>query len=162
MADYSIVHKPSMIVVGVSCRTSNAPTAGPKDIPRLWERFYSENVSRKIANRVSDDVIALYCEYEGDHTRPYSLVIGYPVGSLESVPNGMVAKFVPEATYAVFRAVGEYPKCVLETWGNIWQSRLNRRFSGDFEVYGSKFATGASKEVEVYVAIKAEQVAKKH
>ena len=61
----SLVQKGPLVVVGILCRTSNAPEAGPNDIPRQWQRFVSEGIADNIPNKASDDVLALYCEYEG-------------------------------------------------------------------------------------------------
>jgi predicted transcriptional regulator YdeE len=150
----TIVEKPALLVIGIDCRTSNAPEAGPHDIPKLWGRFYNEGIISQIPNKVSNEVIALYCDYAGDHTQPYSVVIGCYVSSLDTIPEGMVAKTIPASSYAVFRAIGEYPSSLIETWGNIWkQPDLQRTYTGDFELYGDKFGTGSPKEVEVYIAI---------
>lgn len=153
MKDYIIIQKPPINVIGIECRTSNALEDGPQDIPRLWGQFYSEDILNKIPNKVSNEVIALYCDYESDHTQPYSLVIGCPVNSLSDVPPGMVAKTIPGGSYSVFRAIGEYPASLIETWGNIWQTELKRTYTGDYEFYGEKFSSGSSQEVEVYIAI---------
>jgi predicted transcriptional regulator YdeE len=156
MKDYTVIQKPSINVIGIECRTSNAPKDAPQDIPRLWGQFYSEDIINKIPNKASNEVIALYCDYEGDYTQPYSLVIGCSVTSLDSIPEGMVAKIIPAGSYAVFRAIGEYPATLIETWGNIWQTKLNRTYTGDYEFYGEKFSSGSSQEVEVYIAIEKE------
>lgn len=154
MENYKIVKKPAILVIGIDCQTSNAPEAGPQDIPKLWGKFYAEDVMSRIPNKISNEVIALYCDYEGDYTQPYSLVIGCAVRSLDEVPAGMVAKTIPASSYAVFRAVGEYPASLIETWGNIWkQTDLKRTYTGDFELYGDKFLSGSPKEMEVYIAI---------
>lgn len=145
MQPFTTAQKPSCIIVGIECRTSNAPEAAPVDIPKLWHKFQSENIRDKIPHRASSEVIALYCDYEGDHTKPYTLVIGCPVTSLGKVPEGMVAKTIPAGSYALFRAAGEYPKSVIETWGKIWQTDLKRTYTGDYELYGDK--------IEVYIAI---------
>jgi len=102
--------------------------------------------------------VALYCDYEGDYTQPYSLVIVCPVSSLDNIPEGMVAKTIPAGSYAVFRAIGEYPASLIETWGNIWQTELKRTYTGDYEFYGEKFVSSESKEVEVFMAIEQEKV----
>lgn len=156
MKDYTVIQKPSINVIGIECRTSNAPEDGPQDIPRLWGQFYSEDIINKIPNKASNEVIALYCDYEGDYTQPYSLVIGCSVTSLDSIPEGMVAKIIPAGSYAVFRAIGEYPASLIETWGNIWQTKLNRTYTGDYEFYGVKFNSGSPQEVDVYIAIEKE------
>lgn len=153
MEDYIVIQKPSIQVIGIECRTSNSPEEGPRDIPQLWERFYKEDIINKIPNRISNDVIALYCDYEGDHTQPYFLVIGCAVTSLDNIPKGMVAKTIPAGSYALFTAVGEYPACLIETWGAIWQTKLKRTYTGDYEFYGDRFTAKTPKEVEVFIAI---------
>lgn len=154
MRNQKIVQKPAIQVIGIACRTSNAPAAGPQDIPKLWGRFYGEDIINRIPNKVSHEVIALYCDYEGNYTQPYSVVIGCPVNSIAIIPEGMVAKTIPASSYALFRAVGEYPASLIETWENIWQqSDLARTYIGDYELYGNKFVSGSAKEVEVYVGV---------
>lgn len=151
---YTIVKKPATLVIGIDCKTSNAPEAGSRDIPKLWGRFYSEDIMSQIPNKVSNEVIALYCDYEGDYTQPYSVVIGCPVSSIDIIPEGMVAKTIPASSYALFPAIGEYPASLMEAWGNIWkQTNLERTYSGDFELYGDKFISGSPKEVEIYIAV---------
>jgi predicted transcriptional regulator YdeE len=153
MQNFTIIHKPPMLVVGIECRTSNDSHAGPHDIPRLWQRFYAENVLGTIPNKASEEVIALYCDYEGDYMQPYSCVIGCAVTSLDEIPHGMVGKVVPASPFAVFQATGEFPQSLITTWGHIWQSDLKRTYAGDYEVYGEKFAAGNPKEIDVLVAI---------
>lgn len=154
MGSHEVIQKPAILVIGIDCRTSNAPEAGPQDIPKLWDRFYGEDIIGQIPNKTSNEVIALYCDYEGDYTQPYSVVIGCPVCSIDIIPEGMVAKTIPASSYAVFRATGEHPKALIETWGNIWkQPSLERTYTSDFELYGNKFITGSPKEVEVYIGI---------
>lgn len=152
MKNFEVIYKPHMIVIGIECRTSNDNNAGPHDIPRLWQKFYSEDVLSKIPNKASEEVIALYCDYEGDHTKPYSCVIGCPVTSLDQIPSGLVGKLIPASTFAVFHAIGEFPKSLIKAWNTIWQSNLKRTYTGDYEVYGQKF-TSPLKEVDVLVAI---------
>lgn len=154
--DYEVVVRPEMTVVGIECRTSNDPEAGPNDIPRLWEKFAAQEVYNRIPNKASGEVVALYCDYEGDYTEPYSVVIGCKVKSAEEIPEGMVAKTLPETPYAVFRAVGEHPQTLIETWSNIWQmGELERTYTGDYETYDEVFMTAApeDKEIEVSIAI---------
>jgi predicted transcriptional regulator YdeE len=100
---------------------------------------------------------SIYCDYEGDYTQPYSLVIGCPVSSFDVIPQGMVAKSIPTGFYAIFHAIGEHPKSLIETWGNIWQCPdLERTYTGDYEVYGDKFS-GSPQEVVVCIAIEQEK-----
>lgn len=149
----TIIEKPSITVIGIECRTVNTPDAAPKDIPQLWGKFYSENILDQIPNKTSNDVIALYCDYEGDYTKPYTVVIGCQTSSLEEIPEGMVGKELPATSYAVHPAIGEHPKAVIETWEKIWKTAKDRTYTGDFEVYGEKFFSGTPKQVDVFIAI---------
>jgi predicted transcriptional regulator YdeE len=153
MGNYNVIQKPAIVVVGIECRTSNSPDAAPQDIPRLWDKFYKEKIIDHIPNKVSYEVIALYCDYESDYTKPYSLIIGCPVSSVDSVPAGMRAKIIPAGSYAIFPAVGENPPSVYEAWLNIWQTKLKRTYTGDYELYGNKSFSGSPKEVEIFIAI---------
>lgn len=153
MKIFTTTEKPAMMVMGIACRTSNTPEGAPNDIPKLWGRLYGEDVISRIPNKASSDVIALYCDYEGDYTKPYTCVIGCPVTSVDNVPEGMVAKVLPASSYVLFQAVGEHPQAVMQAWANVWQTNLDRTYTGDFEVYGQKFAA-TPQEVEVYVAVK--------
>ncbi len=147
------IEKPAMLIAGIACRTSNAPDAAPQDIPQLWGRFFSENIANKIVNKSSDEIIALYCDYEGDHTKPYTLLIGYPVSGQEAQAEGIVTKTIPASTFVRYVAKGEHPQTLIETWGQIWQTKLNRTFTGDYELYGPSFTSKNPQEVEVYIAV---------
>lgn len=154
MVSHEVVQKPAILVIGIECRTSNALEAGPQDIPKLWGRFYGEDIISRIPNKVSNEVIALYCDYEGDYTQPYSVVIGCPVSSIDAIPEGMVAKTIPASSYVVLHAIGEHPKTLIETWSKIWQEpNLERTYSGDYEVYNEKFFSKSPQEIDVYVAV---------
>lgn len=157
MSNAIVLEKPAMIIVGIECRTSNAADRGPHDIPMLWDRFTKEGVFLKIPNRASDEVIALYYDYESDHTQSYTFVIGCKVNSFGDIPEGMVYKIIPGGSYALYRAVGDYPASLIDTWGEIWGSALNRSYTGDYELYGEKFQVGVPKEVEVMIALKTEE-----
>lgn len=153
MENFKTIHEPHKMVIGVECRTSNALDAAARDIPRLWERFYAEGILNKVPNKSSDDILVLYCDYEGDYTQPYSCVIGCSVTSLDRIPQGLVGKMIPASTFAIFRAVGDFPKSLITTWMTIWQSNLRRTYTGDYEIYKPQFSTAVSKEVDVLIAI---------
>ena len=154
MKNYTIVEKPSITIIGIECRTSNSPDKGPHDIPKHQEKLYQENILEKIPNKISNEVIALYCDYESDHTKPYSLVIGCAAASHNQIKKKMVAKTIPKGSYAVFKAIGEQPQALIETWGQIWKEiDLKRTYTGDYELYNEKFLSQSPQEIEVYLAI---------
>jgi len=132
-------------LVGPSCRTSNDD---PSAIGTLWGRFFQGGAAAQIPDRISDQLYSLYCDYEGDHTQPYTALLGCMVSQVEELPEGLVAQRVPASTYAVFDATGEQPDTLIATWQRIWATDLDRTFSGDFDVHGD------NDQVEIFVAVR--------
>lgn len=64
-------------------------------------------------------------------------------------------EFQPE-NFKKFIAKGEMPKAVDDTWINIWEQdeNLNRKYTYDFELYGTNCNKGTDSEVEIFVAVK--------
>lgn len=151
MQPYVIVERPAMRVVGIACRT--APETAGADIPQLWETFYREAFFNRIQDKTSEETLGLYCDYAGDYTQPYTLVIGCE-SAASSVAAPLVLKTLPASHYALFEAKGEFPASVIETWKTIWQTPLKRTYTGDFEVYDASFQTDPQKPVRIYIAIK--------
>lgn len=140
-------------IVGLQMRTSNALGKGDVDIPALWEKFLSENIMDQIPSKTSNEVIALYTDYENDYTQDYTIVIGCPVSGLEEVPEGLVMRTIPAGRYEEFQAVGDHPQALIQTWDKIWSSKnLKRTYTGDYEVYGSKFFNDP-KQVDIFIAV---------
>ncbi len=151
-SSHPIIHRPSFTIMGISCKTSNDPTKGPFDISKLWERFFTEGIFEKIEGKLSNDIFALYCDYEGDYTKPYTVVIGCAVSESKRIPSDMIVKKVPDSSYTLFQAIGDHPETLIQTWQKIWKEPLERTYTGDFEVYGSAFSSKPP-QVDVYIAI---------
>lgn len=143
-------------IVGLEIKTSNQDGRAMKDIPPLWQRFYSENLKNQIENRVSDVVYGLYTNYEGDHTQPYSLIVGYEVEQKpEKLPVGCSFYETQESSYVCIPTEGAFPDGLIEAWNFVWGSKLKRRFTHDFEVYDETFdpTSGSSSGVHLYIAV---------
>lgn len=142
-------------VIGISIRTTNENGKSAQDIPALWQQFLSENIGDKIPNKVSHDIYCLYTDYEKDHTRPYTTLLGYQVSNLDHIPAGLVGKSVNEANYAKYIAKGNlHQDLVLNAWTEIWNSDLPRAFDTDFEVYGTKAQNPEDAEVDIFIGLK--------
>ncbi|MFC2049239.1 GyrI-like domain-containing protein, partial [Chlamydiota bacterium] len=106
---------------------------------------------------IDDEVLALYTDYEGDHTKPFSYIIGCRVSKVENLPSGLDFAVVPEQKYALYTSRGLFPQSLIKTWTEIWESQLKRAFKADFEVYSprteEKCFIGDEKEVQVFVGI---------
>ncbi|MEM6892725.1 MAG: GyrI-like domain-containing protein [Bacteroidota bacterium] len=145
--------KEALNIVGISTRTSNTPGKADKDIPQLWNKFMMENTLQRIPNKVDDTVYALYTNYEGDHTQPYTVVIGCNVASFDNIPEDMTVILIPESKYTQFMAKGDLTKdAVINTWMTIWGTDLNRTYTTDIEIYGEKAIDLTNGEAEILVA----------
>lgn len=142
-------------VIGISVRTTNENGQAFKDIPALWNKFMSEGFQEKIPNKVSDSIYCLYTDYEKDHTRPYTTVLGCRVKNLDTIPEGMVGRTFEKGTYSEQAVKGNILQgMIADAWVRIWNSDLQRRFSVDFEVYGEKAKNPEDAEVNIFISIK--------
>ncbi|MCH7399398.1 GyrI-like domain-containing protein [Belliella sp. DSM 107340] len=143
------------MVIGISVRTSNENSQAATDMPAIWGKFFEESIMAKIPNRIEDSVYCIYTDYEKDHTRPYTAILGCKVSSLESIPEGMVGKKIESKTYKKFTAKGNLEdNIVYEEWLKIWNSDLPRRYTADFEVYGEKSQNQEAAEIDIFIAVK--------
>ncbi|MEK6731170.1 MAG: effector binding domain-containing protein [Pseudomonadota bacterium] len=141
-------------IIGISIRTTNENNKAIGDIANLWNRFLSEKIIEKIPNEVSSEIYAVYTDYEGDYTKPYTTILGCKVENLYQIPKGMVGKEFAGGKYHQLIAKGNITKgTVIQEWIKIWNSDLDRAYTTDFEVYGEKAHNPENAEVEIFVAI---------
>jgi predicted transcriptional regulator YdeE len=145
----------SFSVIGISIRTTNENGQAEQDIPALWNKFMTERTIEKIPNKIDNTVYCIYTDYEKDHTKPYTTILGCKVENLNNIPNEMVYKTFDESEYEKFVAKGNILKgMVFGEWTKIWNSDLDRAFTADFEVYGEKAQNPEKAEVDIFVAVK--------
>ncbi|MES2656685.1 MAG: effector binding domain-containing protein [Bacteroidota bacterium] len=141
-------------IIGIAVRTTNENGQSSKDIPALWNTFMAEGILAKIPNRISDDIYCMYTEYEKDHTKPYTTIIGCKVADLTNVPTGMVGKTIETAQYAIHTIQGNIMEgIVYNEWLKIWDADLPRTFIADFEIYGEKAQDPANATIDIFVGI---------
>lgn len=153
--NYQTIQK--MYIVGISTRTTNQNGQSAKDIEALWGKFWGEEIQKQIPNKVSDEIYAVYTDYETDFTGPYTTIIGLPVSSLENIPKRFVGITIETAVYQKFISKGKMPEAVINTWLGIWANReLNakRAYKADFTIHGQKYYDGNSAEVETFISVK--------
>ncbi len=142
-------------VVGITVHTNNADGKATDDINTLWQRFFEEAVGEAIPARDGEAIYAVYHSYEGDHTKPYALTIGCRVKSDDfALAPGLDQVFVESGDYMIFAAQGEQPKALLETWGAVWKTDINRNFKTDVEIYGPRFFEDGLHEILVCIGVK--------
>ena len=101
-------------------------------------------------------MLAVYSAYENDYLGNFDILIGVQVGGFENIPPGLSSEILLPAKYLVFKAKGQMPRAVIETWKQIWdyfagsKSPYRRAYTADFEWYHS----AKSNEVDIFIAVK--------
>lgn len=145
---------PPFQVIGIHTRTTNANGQMGHDILELWKRFLGENIQSQIPHKADSTIYSVYTDYEGDFTKPYTVVLGCKVLNLNNIPDGMVGITVPEGEYTPFTAQGNLNEgAVFEAWSKIWKAPLNRTYLADFEVYGEKAQNPEDAEVDIFIGV---------
>jgi predicted transcriptional regulator YdeE len=142
-------------IIGIAVRTTNENGQAGMDIPALWNKFIMEDIAAQIPGKTGTAAYCIYTDYEKDHTKPYTTILGCQVENLHHIPAGMVGRFFSDGNYTSFTAKGNLAEgIVFAAWEKIWSSDLDRAFTADFEVYGEKAQNPANAEVDIFVAIK--------
>jgi predicted transcriptional regulator YdeE len=153
--------KAGFYVAGLAARTRNAAEMNGKGkIGDVWQRFLGQNLAAKIPNKLGVDLVAIYTDYETDHTGHYTYLLGVPVASIEHLPPGLTLKHVPAGRYAVLHSNrGVIKQVVPELWQRIWAmspSQLggHRTFQVDYEIYDQRAADPDNAQIEVHVGLR--------
>ncbi len=149
------MRKNSFKVIGISVRTTNKYNKAESDLGNLWDRFFRENIVSKIPNKASSEIFLIYTDYKSDYLDDYTAILGMSVSSIDDVPEGFVGREFEEENFQQFVAKGRLPEAVQKTWINIWHddSKLKRKYTYDFEVYGEKAKNPENAEVDIFLAM---------
>jgi len=144
----------SFYLIGIAVRTSNENGQAAQDIPALWNRFMSDNLMAQIPNKIGGTVYCIYTDYEKDHTKPYTTIIGCKVSTLDEVPKGMIGKTIEGGSFHRRTAKGNISEgLVYNEWVSIWNADLNRAYNADFEVYDERAANPGIAEVDIFLSM---------
>ena len=142
--NYEIVELKEKTIVGFAARTGNEDPQMGAIIGDLWKQLYTPEKTEKIQNRVNAYAIGLYSDYDKEG---YQVTAGFEVSGAES-RNGFAIKTIPAGRYAKFSVHGDMIEAVANSWKEIWETPLDRTFTGDFEEYLSQ------EDIDIYIAIK--------
>jgi predicted transcriptional regulator YdeE len=134
-------------------KTMNEMGKSSIDCGNLWQKFEKENYADRISDKLTDEIIAVYHQYEGDYTQPFSYFIGCKVKPGTEAPEGLDMLHIPDGLYQQITAAGKMPDCVINTWKEIWNSDIPRAYQTDFEVYDERSKNWNKAEVEVFISI---------
>jgi predicted transcriptional regulator YdeE len=144
-----------MVLVGLSLdkKTSNENGQSTVDCGSLWQKFINDNWFSRVPNKISQQIFAVYHEYESDHTGEFAYFIGCRVSDEAEVPKGLQKLVVPRGTFEKFIAKGTMSGCISDTWALIWASPAKRAYQVDFEVYDDRSEDWNDAEVDIFVSI---------
>lgn len=143
-----------VIIAGLAIRTTNENGQSAKDIPALWQRFFAEDILNKLPGKIEDTLYCLYTDYEKDHTRPYTTLLGCRIQEEIHEP-GIKTKTFTGDKYRVFTAKGAMEDgIVFKEWLKIWNDDIDRLFTTDIEIYGEKAQNKLNVEIPILVAVK--------
>lgn len=144
---YEVVSLPARRVTGIAVRTSNeAPDCGQK-IGALWQRYWKDGVREAMHADENTVCYGLYTQYHRDDMS-YLAVVGC---ESETCPDGCVTVDIPAGQYAKFTYTGQMAG-VGAMWQQIWNTRMPRAYTVDFEEYTAMDAQGNG-TVHIYVAL---------
>jgi predicted transcriptional regulator YdeE len=153
-------HK-GFFIAGLAARTNNAQEmSGKGKIGDVWQGFLQPDVVVKIPDKIGVDLIAVYTDYETDHTGHYTYLLGMPISSAETLLTSLTVKHVPPGRYAVFSSEkGAIEEIVPEVWQRIWSMSSKelggtRAFQSDFEIYDQRAADPENAQIDVYVGLR--------
>jgi hypothetical protein len=134
-----IIQPEALHVVGIALRTHNGEAF--ETIPPHWAAFGQAQLAARLAHRLSDDVYALYTNFENagiDNSGRYTLVVGHAVSGqwAELPPEGLTHVVAPASLRAVFPVEKRRFDLVGAEWQAIWQrTDLKKTYLADFERY---------------------------
>ena len=141
-------------VIGIEIRTNKENDQAVQDITQLWQRWMSENLIAMVPHKASNAVYCMYTEYDGDHTKPYTVVLGCPVKNLDFIPDGMVGKSFEGGTYDKRTVMGNLADgIIVNAWQEIWNAGLPRAFTADFEIFDERSLNPQNVEVDILVSV---------
>ena len=134
-------------------KTTNVNEQSSIDCGNLWQEFEKGKYAEMIPNKLSDEILAVYHQYEGDHTQPFSYFIGCKVKAGTEAPAGLETLTIAKGTYQKIDAKGKMPDCVANAWKEVWISDIPRSYKMDFEVYDERSKDWSNAEVAVYLSV---------
>ncbi|HET6528078.1 MAG TPA: GyrI-like domain-containing protein [Balneolaceae bacterium] len=143
-----------LIGLALKGKTTNKNGQSSIDCGKLWQQFEAENIAGKIPDKLSDEIFAVYHNYEGDFTQPFSYFIGCKVAPNTKIPEGLNDLTISKGIFSKRTAKGKMPDCVADTWKEIWNSGLQRAYQRDFEIYDERSKDWNDAEVDIYVSVK--------
>ena len=141
-----------LVGIDLKGKTTNLNGQSGIDCGNLWQKFEKGDFASRISNKIGDEIYAVYYDYEGDHTKPFSYFIGCKVKTDVQKSQGMDSLIIPAGSYYKVNAKGTMPDCIANSWKKIWSSISDRAYQFDFEIYDERSKDWSNAEVEIFVS----------
>ncbi len=148
-----LIETTQLIGLSLPYKTTNDNGQSNIDCGNLWQQFEAESRFAAIPGKNNDEILAVYHDYEGDYTEPFSYFIGCKVKKDTAVPDGMDSITIPSGNYQKLTASGEMPNCIAKAWKEIWGSDIARAYRADFEVYDERSQNWNDAEVDIFISV---------
>lgn len=152
------VTRSEILFAGKPHRTTMQRRQNEIDIPRFWKEFTESGELSRLdaATRAGTAAMGVYTNWDYDEN--FDVLIGAPVRTRESVPDGWVLHRLMPARYMVFTIPGNSNQDILNGWNYIYgtwmpETGYERDFSDDFDMFDDRFWSDRP-ESEIYIPIK--------
>ena len=151
------VDKGDIRVIGIQAQTTMKNSVN--DVSALWGEVMKRN--NEIPNKVGNNVIFGIHEFSEmsvlNENTPFTYMVSLEVNNTDSVPQGMLAKTLAPAKYAVFthkgpmNTIGDSYSYIYKTW--FPQSGNKVKASEYFEYYDNRFRgpNDPNSQVDIYI-----------
>ncbi|MFO8036632.1 MAG: GyrI-like domain-containing protein [Anaerolineales bacterium] len=153
-----IINKKAFPVIGMGIQTTSEGGKNFQDIPLFWQKATEENLIERIPHKKHPRSYMGIC-MDFEPNGGFTYLIASEVTHTEDIPEGMICREIPPATYAVFTAHGKMPDAIQETTKYIYQdwlpdSKYQHAGTPDFELYDKRSTVGGENaEVDIYIPI---------
>jgi predicted transcriptional regulator YdeE len=141
-----------LVGIKLYSNTTNQNMQSSTDCGQLWQKFETHKIFDVIPEKLSNEVYAVYFDYEKDETTSFSYFIGCKVEKNSETPKELEELIIPTQEYSKFTAKGVMTGCVTDAWKEIWNSDTERKFGFDFEVYDERSQDWSNAEVDIYIS----------
>ncbi len=138
--------------VGLMARTNNGSPDMGTVISGLWESFYGTGVYSAVKKKNHEKTLGIYTDFAGREMDDYTVIAACEVEDTDEIPQGAVAKIIPEGMYAKFVVRGNVVTAVAEFWQELWKLDLPRTFVCDFEEYQNGNMEDST--IHIYIGLK--------
>jgi len=152
-----IVNKSEFLVIGPAIKCTTEDDENIKRIPLFWEEAMQKGMLERIPNVVDEQICYGIClDFESPN---FAYMIAREVDSHEGIPDDMIGRTIPAATYAVFTAKGPITKAVQDATRYIYstwlpESGYEHAMTADLEVYDERRMSDEDQsEVDIYIPI---------